>query len=169
VPGRGNSLRRVLRYEIPQRDRFPRGQDGASYGRLGTGAQAAGGKRLGTSGTKLGNAHRTWAFSEAAPLFRRGHEPGPKALARLENKQDPGKALRSLAPNLARAVYVMLTRQTAGDLGPGLRSSGRRAGAPGAELDPAGRSLHRTDVPPRIAASWNAAVRLGPLALSPAR
>ena len=41
-------------------------------------------------------------------------------------------------------------------------------GEPGAELDPEGMSLPRTDVQPMLAASLNAEVRLGPLALRPA-
>ena len=118
VPGIGTILRLVWLYEIHQSDRFPRVQDFASYCRLVTCAKASGGKRLGTSGNKIGNAHLTWAVSEAATLFLRGHAPGQQYLARLENKHDQGKALSLLAHKLARAVYVMLKRQTAFDLEP---------------------------------------------------
>jgi transposase len=132
VPGLGTILRLVLRYDIHQLDRFPRVQDFASYCRLVKGAKASGGKRLGTSGNKSGNAHRKWAFSEAATLFLRGNEPGQKYRARLENKHDNGKALSILAHKLARAVSCRLKRQTAFALGQFLRSSGSRAGEPGA-------------------------------------
>jgi transposase len=115
VPGIGKILRLVLLYEIHQIDRFPRVQDFASYCRLVKCAKASGGKRLGTSGNKIGNAHLKWAFSEAATLFLRGNEPGQKYLARLEKKFDKGKALSILAHKLARAVYVMLQRHTAFD------------------------------------------------------
>src|SRR4030095_6770440 len=107
VPGIGKILSLVLLYEIHQIDRFPRVQDFASYGRLCKCAKESGGKRLGTSGNKIGNAHLKWAFSEAATLFLRGNEPGQKYLARLEKKHDKGKALSILAHKLARAVYFM--------------------------------------------------------------
>ena len=168
VPGIGKILSLVLLYEIHQIDRFPRVQDFASYCRLIKCAKESGGKRLGTSGNKIGNAHRKWAFSEAATLFLRGNEPGQKLLARLEKKHGKGKALSILAHKLARAVYFMLKRQTAFDLEPCLRPSGSRASEPDAALDTTGMRLPRTDVKPLMAASWNAAVRLGPLSLRPA-
>jgi len=62
--------------------RFPRVQDFVSYGRLGTCAKAAAGQRSGTSGTKIGNASLTWAFSAAAVLFLRHNPAGQKSLAR---------------------------------------------------------------------------------------
>jgi transposase len=116
VPGIGKILSLVLLYDIHDLDRFPRVQDFASYCRLIKCAKAAGGKRLGTSGNKIGNAHLKWAFSEAAPLFLRGNEPGQKYLAKLENKHGKGKALSILAHTLARAVYFMLKRPTTFDL-----------------------------------------------------
>ena len=116
MPGIGTILSLVLRYEIHQLDRFPRVQDFASYCRRVKCAKESGGTRLGTSGNKSGNAHLKWAVSEAATLFLRGNAPGHKYLARLEKKHDKGKALSILAHKLARAVYVMLKRQTAVDL-----------------------------------------------------
>jgi hypothetical protein len=61
------------------------------------------GTRLGTSG-KIGNAHLTWAFSEAATLFLRNNPNGQKLLTRLEKKHSTGKALTILAHKRARAV-----------------------------------------------------------------
>jgi hypothetical protein len=116
----------------------------------------------------MGHAPLTWAFAEVAPLFLRGHEPGQTSLATLENKHDTGKALSRLAHQLARAVYGMLKRKPAFALAQCLRPSGSSAGAPGAERDTAGRSLHRTAMQPMRAASVTAEVRLGPLALRPA-
>jgi transposase len=71
---------------------------------------------LGTSGSKIGNAHLKWAFSEAATLFLRNNPEGQKLLSRLEKKHDTGKALSILAHKLGRAVYYMLKRQTAFDM-----------------------------------------------------
>jgi hypothetical protein len=169
VPGIGTILSRVWRDELHPIDRFPRVQDFASDGRLVTWANDAGGKRVGTSGNKRGNAHLKWAFSEAATRFLRGHEPGQTSLAKFANKPDKGQALRIRAHTRARAVSVMLTRQTALDLEQCLRTAGSRTGAPGADLDTEGMSRHRrTDVKPRRAASWSAEGRLGPISLRPA-
>ena len=68
---------------------------------------------MGTSGTKSGNAHLKWPFSEAAVLFLRDHPPAQPDLARLEKTHDKGNALPVLAHQLARAVYDMLNRQVA--------------------------------------------------------
>ena len=116
VPGIGKIRSLVLLYEIHQSDRFPRVQDVASYGRLVKCAKESAGKRSGTSGTKSGNAHLKWAFSEAAVLCLRAHPAGQKLLARLEQKHRQGKALTILAHKLARAVYDMLTHKTAFDM-----------------------------------------------------
>jgi transposase len=113
VPGIGKILSLVLLYEIHDIARFPRVQDFVSYCRLVKCAKESAGKRYGTSGTKIGNAYLTWAFSEAAVLFLRNNPAGQKYLARLENKHGKGKALTVLAHTLARAVYYMLQRHTA--------------------------------------------------------
>ena len=78
-------------------------------------SQASAGTRLGTSGAKIGQAHLTWAFAEAAVLCLRDHPAAQPYLARLEKKHDKGKALTILAQKLARAVYSMLHRKVAFD------------------------------------------------------
>jgi transposase len=116
IPGLGKILSLVLLYEIHDITRFPRVQDFVSYCRLVKCAKESAGKRYGTSGTKIGNAHLKWAFSEAAVLFLRNHPAGQKYLARLEKKHGKGKALTVLAHKLARAVYYMLRRDTVFDM-----------------------------------------------------
>jgi transposase len=116
VPGIGKILSLVLLYEIHRIDRFPSVQECASYARLVKCSKESGGKRVGTSGKKIGNAHLKWAFSEAATLFLRNNPQGQKLLARLEKKHDKGKALSILAHKLGRAVYFMLQRQVAFDM-----------------------------------------------------
>jgi transposase len=116
VPGIGTILSLVLLYDIHQIDRFPRVQDVASSCRLVKCAKESAGKRSGTSGTTIGNAHLKWAFSEAAVLFLRDNPAGQKFLTRLEKKQSKGQALTILAHKLARAVYYMLQHQTAFDM-----------------------------------------------------
>jgi transposase len=113
VPGIGKILSLVWLYELHDIDRFPRVQAFVSYCRLGKGARESAGKRSGTSGTQIGNAQRTGAFSEAAVLFLREHPAAQKYLVRLEKQHGKGKALTILAQKLARAVSYMLKRQRA--------------------------------------------------------
>jgi transposase len=104
VPGIGKMLSLVLLYAIHAIDRVPRGQALVSYCRLVKCAKASAGKRLGTAGAKLGKAHLTWAFAEAAVLFLSAHPAAQKYRARLEKKHDQGNAWTVLAQQLARAV-----------------------------------------------------------------
>ena len=108
IPGIGRILSLVILYEIEDIKRFPRVQDFASYARLVKSIKMSNGKKYGTSGNKIGNAHLKWAFSEASILFLRGNEQGKRYLDRLSNKHGKGKALSILAHKLGRAVYFML-------------------------------------------------------------
>jgi hypothetical protein len=139
VPGIGTILSLVRLDAIHDLNRFPRGQDCLSYCRLVQWAKASAGKRLGTSGATIGNAHRKGAFAEAAVLFLRDHAAAQQDLARLENKHGKGKAWTILAQKLARAVSDMLKRQVAFDRAKFFHSSGRRADAPAASLDHQGQ------------------------------
>jgi transposase len=122
VPGIGTILRLGLLDAIHDIGRFPSVQDCAAYARLVQCSQESAGKRLGTSGKQIGNAHRKWALSEAAMVFLRNNPNGQKLLARLEKKHGTGKALTILAQQLARAVYDMLKRKTAFDMETFLRA-----------------------------------------------
>ena len=115
VPGIGPILALVLLYEIQDIARFPRVQDFVSYCRLVKCAKESGGKRLGTSGKKLGNVPLRWAFAEAAILFLRQNQLGKEYFAKLAHKHGKAKALTVLGHKLGRAVYYMLTRQQAFD------------------------------------------------------
>jgi transposase len=116
VPGIGQILALVILYEIQDIARFPRVQDFVSYCRLVKCAKESNGKRLGTSGKKIGNVHLRWAFAEAAVLFLRQNQPGKEYFAKLAHKHGKAKALTVLAHKLGRAVYYMLTREQAFDL-----------------------------------------------------
>jgi transposase len=141
VPGIGEILSLVLLYEIHDIGRFPRVQAFVSYGRLVKCTKESAGKRYGTSGTKIGNAYLTWAFSEAAVLCLRNNPAGQKYLTKLENKHGKGKALTMLAHKLGRAVYDILKRQTAFDMRRFLSGSWSGADEPHASLDDHGLSL----------------------------
>jgi transposase len=116
LPGVGKLLARVMLDEIHDIHRFPSVQDFVSYCRLVKGAREAAGTRYGTSGQNSGNAHLTWAFSEAAVLFLRTTPAGQQHLAKLENRHGKGKALTVLAHKRARAVYYRLKRDTVFDM-----------------------------------------------------
>jgi transposase len=113
VPGIGQILAVVLLYEIHDIPRFPRVQDFVSYCRLVKWAKESNGKRLGTSGKKIGNVHLRWACAEAAVLFIRQSQPGKEYVAKLAHKHGKAKALTVLAHKLGRAVYDLRTREHA--------------------------------------------------------
>jgi len=115
IPGVGKILALVMLYEIEDITRFPRVQEFVSYCRLVKSARESNGKRHGTSGKKIGNAHLKWAFSEAAVLFLKNNEPAKTYLAKLATRHGKGKALSILAHKLGRAVYYMLKHQVAFD------------------------------------------------------
>ncbi len=96
--------------------RFPRVQNFGSYSRLVKCAKESNGKKYGSSGKKIGNAHLRWSFSQAAQLFLKGNEPGQKYYNKLCNKHGKGKALSILAHKLGRAVYHMLKTRKVFDM-----------------------------------------------------
>jgi hypothetical protein len=104
VPGLGKILRRVLWYAMHDSARCPRVQEFVSDGRLVQCAKASVGQRSGTSGTKIGQADLTWAFSAAAVLCLRNHPAGHKSRVCFKPKHGQGQALSVLAQKLARAV-----------------------------------------------------------------
>jgi transposase len=115
IPGVGPILGLVLLYEMHQVDRFERVGQFLSYARLVACAHESAGKKLGTGGKKIGNAHLRWAFAEAACLFLRGSERARQWKQQQEKKHGPAKVLGILAARLARAVYHMLRKQEAFD------------------------------------------------------
>jgi transposase len=115
IPGVGKLLALVMLYEIEDIARFPRVQAFVSYSRLVKRARESHGKRHGTSGKKIGNAHLTWAFSEAAVLCLKNNQPAQKYLAKLATKHGKGKALSILAHTLGRAVSFLLKHHVAFD------------------------------------------------------
>jgi len=144
VPGIGKILALVLLYEIHDIHRFPRVQDFVSYCRLVKCAKQSDGKHYGYSGTKIGNAHLKWAFSEAAVLCLRKNPPAQRYVARLAHKHGKGKALTILAHKLARAVYYMLRRGQAFEVTKffsGTAGGDRPPRAPRMAAAPAGNDL----------------------------
>jgi len=110
VHGIGQILGLVMLYEIHDIERFQTVQDFASYCRLVKCIHESAGKKKGTSGAKIGNAHLKWAFSEAAVLFVRHNPSAKKLMDDLIKLHGKGKALTILAHKLARAIYYMLKK-----------------------------------------------------------
>jgi hypothetical protein len=166
-PGSGPRRRRGWRDAMHPRARVARVHALASAARLGTGSQASGGQRWGTSGNTSGPAPLTGAFAEAATRCWRHHPPGQQLGARGEQTPATGHALRRRAPTLGRAVSVRRPRQGAFALALFLQTAGRRAGAPGASRDAAGMRRARAGAPPAPAAAVHAPARRGRGSLSP--
>ena len=115
VPGVGPVLALVLLYEIHDIRRFPEVGQFLSYARLVRCTHESAGKKQGTGGNKIGNAHLKWAFSEATCLLLRESEPAKRWLARREKKHGKARALGALAARLGRAVYHLLRKHEAFD------------------------------------------------------
>ena len=111
VPGIGPVLALVLLYEIHDIRRFPEVGQFLSYARLVRCTHESAGKKQGSGGNKIGNAHLKWAFSEATCLLLRESEPAKRWLARREKKHGKARALGALAARLGRAVYHLLRKQ----------------------------------------------------------
>ena len=108
ITGVGKILAMTILYEVHDISRFERVQNFASYARLVKCEKSSSGKRLGTAGSKIGNVHLKWAFSEAAVLFLRANPPAQRYVERLRKKHGKAKALSILAHKLGRAVYFMM-------------------------------------------------------------
>src|SRR5262249_50770149 len=123
VPGVGKVLALVLLYETHDVRRFGSAGEFLSYARLVRCAHESAGKKKGTGGGKIGNAHLKWAFSEATALFLRGSEQAKKRLARRGQERGkapaPGalaaRALGASGARLGGAVHHMLRKKEAFD------------------------------------------------------
>ena len=111
TPGIGDVLSTTLLYEIHSVDRFPTVQHFSSYARLIKPKKTSAGKNAGSGGSKIGNHHLKWAFSEAAVLLLRQSDQAKLYLKRLERRHPKRKALSVLSHRLGKAVYFMLSRK----------------------------------------------------------
>jgi transposase len=115
VPGIGPVLALILLYEVQDIARFADEGRFLSYARLVGGVRESAGKKKGTAGRKIGNAHLKWAFSEATCLVIRELPRAKAWLARKERKIGKSRALGALAARLARTVYHLWRKQEAFD------------------------------------------------------
>ena len=113
IPGVGKILTLVFLYEIHDIGRFAQVGQFLSYSRLVRCAHESAGKKKGSGGKKIGNAHLRWAFAEATCLLLRQSERAKAWLKRQEKKRGKAKALATLGAKLARTMYHMLRKKAA--------------------------------------------------------
>jgi transposase len=113
IPGVGKVLGLTLLYELHEVVRFTTVGQFLSYARLVRCAHESAGKKLGTGGKKIGNAHLKWAFGEAACHFVKVSARAKTWKQKYAQRHSKGKALGVLAARLGRAVYHMLRKKTA--------------------------------------------------------
>lgn len=111
VPGIGETLSVAILYEVGDISRFPKVQNFISYCRLVKPKKTSAGKSTGGGGSKIGNHHLKWAFTEAVMIHLRDGAEGKAYMDRLVKKHPKGKAMAIMAAKLARAVYFILQRQ----------------------------------------------------------
>jgi transposase len=116
VPGIGPILGLTLLYEVDAIARFPEPGNFLSYSRLVRCVHESAGKKKGSGGKKVGNAHLKWAFSEAACLRIRSCLPVKACVRRQETKTGKKKALSILEAKLGRAVYHLWHKQVPFDV-----------------------------------------------------
>ena len=116
IGGVGKILGLTLLYETHQIARFPDVGEFLSYARLVRCRHESAGKKLGSGGHKIGNAHLKWAFSEAVCLLIRNYPAVKIWQARHEKKHGKKKTLGILAARLGRTVYHMLRKRVAFDV-----------------------------------------------------
>jgi transposase len=100
IPGVGKVLALVLLYELHDVSRFAGAGQFLSYARLVRCLHVSAGKKLGSGGKKMGNAHVRWAFAEAACLFLRSSERAKQWKQKQAAQRGEGKALAILAARL---------------------------------------------------------------------
>jgi transposase len=111
IPGIGKVLSLVMLYEIQDVNRFDNVGQFASYARLVACAKESAGKKQGTSGRKIGNAHLKWAFGEAAALMIRSMPEAKAFMQKMTRQRGKARAVALVAAKIGRVVYWMMKRK----------------------------------------------------------
>jgi transposase len=111
IPGVGPILAMTFLYETQDIDRFDHIGQFVSYARLVACEHESAGKKQGTGGRKIGNAHLKWAFGEAAALMIRTTDDAKAFLEKMTRTRCKGAAVAVLAAKIGRAVYWMMKRK----------------------------------------------------------
>ena len=112
MPGIGDVLSLTILYEVEDIERFPSVQKFCSYSRLVKPEKTSAGKKAGSGGSKIGNPHLKWAFSEAAALMLR-NEQAKQYMKRLTKKHPKPKAMSILSHRIGKAAYFILKHKEA--------------------------------------------------------
>ena len=110
VTGIGPILGATILLEINDIKRFSDHGKFCSYSRLVKPEKTSAGKKAGSGGKKIGNAHLKWAFSEAATLMLRGSDKAKRYKQRLLRKHSKAKTMSIISHRIGKAVYYMLLR-----------------------------------------------------------
>ncbi|MGD8389104.1 MAG: transposase [Desulfobacteraceae bacterium] len=110
IPGVGRILALTIMMETGVIERFPTIGDYVSYCRKVPTNRISNGKSKGKGNKKNGNKYLCWAFSEAAEFARRSDPYARAFYNRKLSKRHRMVAHSSLAAKLARAAYVVMTR-----------------------------------------------------------
>ncbi len=111
IPGVGKVLSLVMLYEIQDVDRFDNIGQFASYARLVACAKESAGKKQGSSGRKIGNAHLKWAFSEATALMIRSSPEAKTFMEKMTRQRGKARAVALLAAKIGRVAYWIMKRK----------------------------------------------------------
>jgi transposase len=111
IPGVGPVLALVMLYEVHDIERFDNIGQFVSYARLVACAHESAGKKLGSGGRKIGNAHLKWAFGEAAALMIRTTDEAKAFMEKMTKQRGKARAVALLAAKIGRAVYWMMKRK----------------------------------------------------------
>jgi transposase len=111
IPGVGVTLGLVMLYEVHDIDRFSGIGQFVSYARLVACAHESAGKKLGSGGRKIGNAHLKWAFGEAAALMIRETDEAKAFVEKMTKQRGKARAVALLAAKIGRAVYWIMKRK----------------------------------------------------------
>jgi transposase len=145
IPGVGKVLALILLYEMHDVQRFDSAGQFLSYGRLVRCLHESAGKKLGSGGKKIGNAHLRWANALAACLFLRASERAKKWKQQQAARRGEGKALAILAAKLGRAVYHMPRKREAFDEERFWQGGPGRTGTGSSSLSRAEEACHAGD------------------------
>ena len=111
IPGVGPVLALVMLYETQDVERFDNLGQFVSYARLVACAHESAGKKQGTGGRKIGNAHLKWAFGEAAALMIRSTDEAKAFMQKMTPQRGKARAGALLSAKIGRAVYWMMKRK----------------------------------------------------------
>jgi transposase len=111
ILGVGKVMALILLYELHDVQRFDDVGQFLSYARLVRCAHESAGKKVGTGGKKIGNAHLRWAFGEAACLFLRASERAKKWKQKQQAQRRGEGGVRNIYYHLPRAKSGLVGRR----------------------------------------------------------